>query len=120
MRKKIVYDVQRVRREQDGSRIRIVTRYEGLYENIRSPVTSRRCLKNRRAASAMRSTRCYRSKRLGNRARATDTEHVLRNRCRWHGCSKDAVVRVAKDTAVGTADMPMCNEHAARLTGDRR
>jgi hypothetical protein len=35
--KRIIYDVERVQREHDGQRVRIITRYEGLYRNIRSP-----------------------------------------------------------------------------------
>jgi len=36
-RKKITYEAQRVDTEHDGTRIRIITRYEGMYRNIRDP-----------------------------------------------------------------------------------
>jgi len=35
--KKITYEAERVETEHDGKQIRIITRYEGMYRNIRDP-----------------------------------------------------------------------------------
>ncbi|TSD15091.1 hypothetical protein DP107_04350 [Haloglomus irregulare] len=36
-RKKITYEAEPVQTEHDGTRIRIITRYTEMYENIRDP-----------------------------------------------------------------------------------
>jgi hypothetical protein len=35
--KRITYDVEPVDTEHDGTRIRLITRFEGMYRNIRQP-----------------------------------------------------------------------------------
>ena len=42
--------------------------------------------------------------------------------CRWHGCTRDSVVRVPKESphpTVGEFDLPLCHRHSQRATGTR-